>query len=496
MFVTLQQMQQLEALTDKSGVSYGEMMDRAGKALADTLMQRYPDCRCVMFLAGNGNNGGDCYVAARYLKKAGWKPEVLAPCGRPRTDIANTALDLAKSVGIPIYEEAYDFLFNEPQIVVDGLFGTGFRGELPYGLQQMMTRTEGKIHVACDIPSGGNGDTGTVSEGTQRATLTVTFGAEKLGMRQYPLREYCGEIVTADIGIPSEAFRQLVPAPCADLTLDAVYPYLPARQPDVHKRQNGHLLAVAGSTRMRGACVLSVTAAMRSGVGLTTCAAAEPVLNAVCDKVPEVMCLPLAVDETGFLRFAENKNTLLEALYDKQALLLGCGLGLTEDTAELTEFLLKQSDCPVILDADGLNAASTCIEWIPKGRTILTPHPGEAARLLGVETAEVQADRPAAALELARRTGAVVALKGAGTIVTDGTRMAVCSMGNPGMARAGSGDVLAGIAASLAAQGLPLYEAACTAVTLHAAAGDTAAAAMPERFMLPQDIVFFLQEVL
>ena len=496
MVVTPDQMRLLEGLTNQSGVSYAEMMERAGKTLADAVMTGFPEKKRVLLLAGSGNNGGDCYTAAYYLKQAGWRPEILAPCGRPRTEISRAARDRAKNEGIPVYAEPYDFLFTEPELVVDGLFGTGFRGELPENIRQILEKTEGKPHIACDIPSGGNGSSGTVSKGTVKAVLTVTFGAEKLGMRQYPLCTYCGKIVVADIGIPESAFAQIDPAPIEVMQLEGAQHLLCDRKPDAHKYENGHLLAVAGSARMRGAAVLAVMAALRSGVGLVTLASAEQALTAVAGRTPEAMCYPLVTDAKGFLCFADNENDLTALLDGKQALLLGCGLGVTAETKQLTAFLLKNSTCPVILDADGLNAAVSCIEWIPKGRTILTPHPGEAARLLGCTTADIQADRPDAAKKLAQQTGAVVVLKGAGTLVTDGRRMAVCSMGNPGMARAGSGDVLAGIMASLAAQGLGLYEAACAAVTFHAAAGDIVAEDLPERYMLPQEIITALQEVL
>ena len=497
MFVTPQQMKQLEELTDRSGVSYGEMMSRAGRALAETLMQRYPQKRCVLFLAGSRNNGGDCYVAARVLKQAGWRPEILAPIGKPQTHIANAALELAKQDGIPIYEEAYDFLFGEPEIVVDGLFGTGFHGELSPNVRKILSQTEGKIRIACDVPSGGNAMTGSVSEGAAQAELTVTFGAVKLGMTQYPLRKYCGEIVTADIGIPADAFTKIKPAPIRklDRAYLAAHPLTPYA-PDAYKQKNGEILAVVGSKRMRGAAVLSVTAAMRCGAGMVTCAAPDPVLTAVIDRMPEALCLPLEDDWQGFSLCEENRETLRGALAGKDALLIGCGLGLTDETTELVKFLLQESRCPVILDADGLNAVAGCIDCIPKGRTILTPHPGEAARLLGTDTASVQADRQNAALTIAERTGAAVILKGAGTIVTDGREMAVCTMGNPGMAKAGSGDVLAGIAAAIAAgEEQSLFETACQAAAIHAAAGDLAAK-KPQRFMLPQDIIEALQEII
>ncbi len=493
LYVTPKQMQQLEQLTDAHSISYAEMMDRAGAALVCAILDFVPEPRQVLFLAGTGNNGGDCYVAAKYLHLRGVRTAVYAPLGTPKTAISRAAAAQAAAAGVTLLSRG-DRWLRDADVIVDGLFGTGFHGELPEAARPFLERREGKTHIAVDIPSGGNGATGTVFEGTFHADLTVTFGYAKLGMTQYPLREYCGQIVTADIGI--------VPASDLDspvavlLELNEIQKRLPRRRPDAHKNKSGHLLTVAGSIRMRGACVLAVTAAMRSGVGLQTAAAPEAALQAICTGTPEVMCLPLRTDEEGFLLNEENHDVLKKYLKGKNALLLGCGMGVTENTRNLTKFLLSESDCPVIVDADGLNCLTGSIECLPEGRTVLTPHPGEAARLLGIETAEVQADRPSAALRLAEKTGAVVVLKGAGTIVTDGRHMAVCTLGNAGMARAGSGDVLAGITASLAAQGMPLYEAACAAVTLHAAAGDAAAAHYPAAYMLPQDLIRALAEVL
>ncbi len=494
MLVTPEQMQKLEAITDRSGVSYGHMMENAGKALAEIMMERWQDKKKVLFLAGSGNNGGDCYAAAYHLKKAGWMPEILAPCGEPRSDIALAARDRAKREGIPMYSEAYDFVLEGKEIVVDGLYGTGFRGELSPALQALLREREGQVRIACDVPSGGMAASGAVCKGTFRADVTVTFGAEKLGMSQYPLRLYCGEIIVADIGIPADA--RLLPPPAERLTLEGVQALLPTPAIDAHKGQLGHVLSVTGSRRMRGAAILSGEAVMRSGAGMLSLASCEEVLVGAMQRIPEALCLPLVTDAEGFLTLDENRDLLTTALKGKQALLLGCGLGQTEKTSAMAAFLLQNAECPVILDADGLNLCAAHIDWIPKGRTILTPHPAEAARLLGKTVQDVQNDRPAAARALAKMTGAVVALKGAGTIITDGEHMAVCNAGNPGMAKAGSGDVLAGLTASIVAQGLGLYDAACAAVMLHAAAGDCAAAELPRSFMLPQDTISYLQEVM
>ncbi len=502
LLVTPEQMRKLEELTDKAGVSYAEMMERAGRGLADFIRSYAPDARRAVFLAGTGNNGGDCYVAAYHLALAGWDAKVIAPFGEPKTEISRNAAERAAKQGVPVFSEPGDLLWLT-DVVVDGLFGTGFHGELPEQARHILTMPSDKILIACDIPSGGNARTGTVSRGTAFADATVTFGEMKLGMTQYPLREHCGEVHLVDIGISSVTEEYLLMEPEIPVhapILEDVRAALPNLKPDAHKNQRGHLLTVAGSVRMRGACVLAASAAMRLGVGLQTVASAESALQALSVRVPECMCLPLRTDADGFFLNEENQDLLRTALAGKNALLIGCGMGVTENTRNLTKFLLRESDCPVIIDADGLNVLKDCIECIPGGRTILTPHPAEAARLLGMTTAQVQADRPAAAWTLAERTGAVVVLKGAGTIIADADptvhSMYVCTYGNPGMARAGSGDVLAGIIASLSAQGMFYDLAAAAGTVLHACAGDAAAKRLPEGYLLPQDIITALQEVL
>ncbi|MDE5769353.1 MAG: NAD(P)H-hydrate dehydratase, partial [Oscillospiraceae bacterium] len=515
--VTPEQMCVLEKLTEQAGISYAQMMENAGKALAEILLEEYPDKNNFLFLAGTGNNGGDCFVAASYLKQAGKQVVIDLPLGESKTEISRNAYQKALENKITVrmedqvYAEENDCDFETAEVIIDGIFGTGFHGKLPKEIEILFDRIflDHIPHVACDIPSGGDGLTGQVN-GIFLADLTVTFGAEKIGMSQYPLREHCGKIRVADIGIPDFAFSKICPA--WRLRPEHIKNQFPEREPTDYKNKFGHALVIAGSSRMRGACVLASMACMRSGVGLLTCASAEQTLSALSVRLPESMCLPLKTDPDGFfLNSKSNQNLLESAMKNKSVILIGCGMGVTDQTWELLKFLLAESKCPIILDADGLNAIASCIECIPKGRTVLTPHPGEAARLLGISTEEVQEDRIASAKKLAEITGAIVILKGAGTIVTDGEQVRVCNAGNSGMARAGSGDVLAGIVTSVAAQTMALftryqlpsfamprflYDAACTAVMLHAVAGDRTAEKMPMQYMLPQDIIESLQDIL
>ena len=304
--VTPEQMRILEQRTDQAGISYAQMMENAGKALAEILLEEYPDKNNFLFLAGTGNNGGDCLVAAFYLKQAEKQAIIDLPLGEPKTEISQNAyqriLEHQISVRLEkqVYAEENEGDFKTAEVIIDGLFGIGFHGELPKEFQNLLDKIARKdvSLVACDIPSGGDGLTGQVSSGTCSADLTVTFGAEKIGMSQYPLREYCGKIRVADIEIPDFAFSKICPA--CRLRPEYIKNQLPEREPTDYKNKFGHALVIAGSSRMRGACVLASVACMRSGVGLLTCASAEQALSALSVRLPESMCLSLKKDPEGF----------------------------------------------------------------------------------------------------------------------------------------------------------------------------------------------------
>ncbi len=280
------------------------------------------------------------------------------------------------------------------------------------------------------------------------------------------------------------------------LTHSALRSQLPSISHSAHKNQRGHLLIVAGSRRMRGACLLASHSAMRSGVGMLTVASVEEVFTPLMTMIPESMCLPLHCDVEGFLLNIENHVLLTRYLSQKTALLLGCGMGLTESTRELVHFLLCTTSIPIVLDADGLNALDGKPEILPEQRCILTPHVGECARLLQCTPSEIQADREKAVLALARKAKNIVILKGEHTLISDGERISLCPYGNEGLARAGSGDVLAGLCGSLLAQGMELYTCACLAVCVHALAADMAREHRTVRTLLPHDILSYYRELL
>ncbi len=282
-----------------------------------------------------------------------------------------------------------------------------------------------------------------------------------------------------------------------NITWKQVCTLFPKREKEAQKGDFGRLLCLTGSRNMPGACMLSTEAALRCGTGLVTVATVPENSMRLTAAVPEAMWLSLQTDADGFFLNEENHTALLSLIKQAGAILIGCGMGVTGNTRELTKWVLKTACCPVIVDADGLNCIAGCIESVRREETnwILTPHPGEMARLAGCTIAEVQMNRADAAQDFVRRIPATLALKGAGTLVAQGKRMAINSTGNPGMSRGGSGDVLAGMIASFAAQGIPAWDAVCAGVYLHGAAGDLAAQRFSEQAMLPRDILGCLPEL-
>ena len=462
--VTPQQMKQLEKSTDESGTSYLEMMENAGTRLADVILEMTgdKDFPKVLFLCGSGNNGGDCFVAARLLSRRGIDCTTALVSGTPKNDgIAwrNYQL-LGRNVCILHgIDKAVCYIKNDDfDVIVDGVFGTGFHGELPSDIIELFeecSRSSAHI-IAADVPSGGNCLTGAVSEGTPEAYATVTFGNIKFGMTQYPLKEHCGIITVAPIGIPDAAYEDLTRHYIDVAAKNTVKYSMPQKAPDINKGDNGRLLIIAGSRQMPGACIMAAEGALRSGAGLVQVASVGSVLNALSYRDPEVMQYPLKEDENGFIS-EDNYDSVMKLSQKADAVLIGCGMGTEEGTKRLVKRLIKDIRCPKIVDADGINCIADSIDIIKSAgdSLILTPHPGEMGRLLNKSAREVQTDRLEAVTELCENTSAVVVLKGAGTLTAckhehEGkVHITVNTTGNAGMAKGGSGDVLAGIIGGL-----------------------------------------------
>lgn len=552
--VSPEQMKKMEKRSAELGVSEEKLMENAGRALADFIdgyCRKEPDIppeeKSIVFLAGSGNNGGDCFVAADKLIYKGYEVTVINLCGKPRTELAAAAFEklpdehiriikayrsenvkaaieaaeleymtLSKESDLNALSEKKELTplekimlkekqrlervlkaLNSAYVIVDGVFGTGFHGQMDEEVVSVLNGGTNAFRIAADVPSGGNCSTGAVSEGTFRADATVVFGALKNGMTQYPLKKYCGKITVLNIGIPEEAYeipegeRRYTRISSSDL---AGFP--PEREPDAHKGDFGNVLIIGGSSSMRGAAALASLSALRSGAGRVNLASVEKCIDTASVIAPEATYIELDCDDYGFMLYDSSRNVLEKAMESADAVLIGCGMGVTRDTAEITRFVAENAKCPVIIDADGINCIASDIDILLKKKTdiILTPHPGEMARLLECSTGEIAADRFAAAEKYAEKYGVTVVLKGAGTIVADSSVTAVNPTGNPGMSRGGSGDVLAGIIASVVAQGYSPFEASCAGAYIHGLAGDIAAENHGQEAMLPRDIIDALSD--
>ncbi len=443
---------------DREAIAMGTpgitLMERAGRALAREVMARAPG-RSIALVCGGGNNGGDALIAANLLLEGGFEPQVLMVCD-PASLKGDAALAYMRvNPAIAIHRGLADFSYA---LVVDALLGTGLDREVTGKMAEAVEWINGRgvPVVAVDIPSGVDGRTGQVRGCAVRADATVTFAVKKPGLLFYPGRKLAGQVIVADIGleVPRDVWMELERADTAAL--------LPLREPDSHKGTYGHLAVLAGSEGMMGAGALCSAAALRAGAGLVSWAYRR---GGTPRGIWEVMTR--AVDDKAV---AEELACFLTG---KRAIALGPGLG--KDALAWVEAALD-SGLPLALDADGLNALAGRPERLRGARGVITPHPAEAGRLLGVPTGDITADPPGAALELAKVTGMVAVVKGAvTTIACEDGRVALNTAGNPGMSTAGCGDVLTGIVGSMLAQGLEPWAAACCGVHLHALAGDEAA---------------------
>jgi ADP-dependent NAD(P)H-hydrate dehydratase / NAD(P)H-hydrate epimerase len=493
--LTAQEMKEVDRLsTERAGIPSLTLMENAGRGVAEFVRARYPDFaqRRIILLCGKGNNGGDGFVAARYLMKFGADPDAVL-CAAPN-DLEGDALEslnkwhaLAGEVHVVASQEDWDGIvasLGPGTIIVDALLGTGTHGELHGPLMKVIQdvntkRSPRSVVVAVDIPSGLIADTGAKAGDAIVADYTVTFTAPKTGMLMAGAAACVGKLHVCDIGSPLELIEETGKGEVRWLEALDFGAFSRPRKADSNKGDFGHALIVAGALGKSGAAVLASWAALRVGAGLATVATPEPVWQAVAEHNPEVMTEPLAATEAGSLSRRSLENGYFEALLKKKrALAIGPGLGTHGETQEFIRAAVKmKGGAPIILDADGLNAfAGRAGELREAGEAIaITPHPGEMARLTGGAIADVQANRFETAKKAASDWNAIVVLKGQQTIVAaPNGRVAVNSTGNPGMATGGTGDVLTGILAGLTAQyaEADFYETVCFGVYLHGLAGD------------------------
>ena len=482
-----QEMQALDRYTiEDFGLPGLILMENAGRGTAEIILNRFaPEARReVLVVSGPGNNGGDGFVVARHLHQRGVPVKVisLAPEEKFKGDAAvnfKAAQRLGLIKGFILEEEDLPLLqegLKTCGLVVDAIFGTGLGREVKgrFAAAIELINASSKPVVAVDIPSGLSADTGRPLGVAVKATLTATMALPKVGQVIYPGRTFVGELEVVDISMPASVIEALAPKRFW-LTPEWAAATLSPRKPDSHKGTYGHLLVLAGSRGKTGAAILTCQGALRGGAGLVTLVSPES-LNPVFEAtLTEAMTHPLPYETEAGSLAEEAFEEILSLSQGKRALALGPGFGLHPETRALTKRLVSGLELPAVVDADGLTALAGEPELLKEAPAprVITPHPGEMARLLGLPKEEVQRDRLATAREAAGRTGAVVVLKGAATVVAapDG-REAVNASGNPGLASGGSGDVLTGLIGALLAQGYEPFVAACLGVFLHGYAAD------------------------
>lgn len=491
--VSVKEMLAVEKQADQSGVSYAVMMQNAGQGLAKKIVEVYsdPQQKNIFALVGKGNNGGDALVALAHLAQKGWAAAAYIVGQRPEDDLS-AALNAA---GGEIFSHTNDpdgQILREQLaasiILMDGLLGTGVKLPLRQPISGVLEQVSAILTdmeprpriVAVDCPSGIDCDTGQTAEQAVRADLTVCMVAVKQGMLAFPAFEYLGRLELVGIGLP-EDFEPL--ALVAKFLIDdtLIHPWIPVRPLASHKGTFGRALVVAGSERFIGTALLAGQAAFRIGAGWVTLAVPRTVYLALVGGFTEATWLPLP--DRGGVVAKEAAALIRENLDRVTALLLGPGLGLAQPTAGfvsdvLGPDLIDSSLPPLVIDADGLKLLVQIEGWqtrIPLN-SILTPHPGEMSILTGLPTADLQKDRIETARRFAQEWGQVVVLKGANTVVAEPSgRIGVAPVATPALARAGTGDVLAGMIVGLRAQGVGAFEAAAAGVWLHAQAGLAAA---------------------
>jgi NAD(P)H-hydrate epimerase len=484
--VKASEIQEMDRLTiQELGIPGMVLMENAARGVVRMFLDHFnpSDGSHVVLICGPGNNGGDGYVVARYLHERGLKTTVmiLSALKKIKGD-AFTNLEVIKQMDLEILEipgkdawiKCRPFI-ESCDYIVDGLLGTGLNSPVRGFYAQVIEEINASACpvTSIDIPSGLNADTGQIMGKAIHADLTVTFGFPKIGQLIFPGAELVGRLTNIDIGIP-EAIAERVPGNYHLIEPGHFSPLIPFERQDIHKGDRGHLLILSGSTGKTGAASLTTLGALRVGAGLVTLGIPSS-LNAILEnKLTEPMTSPLPETADGTLSLKAEKD-IIRLMKGKTALVLGPGLSTHEETTQLVRRIISRCPLPMVIDADGLNALSEDLGVLSKckHKAILTPHPGEMARLTGTETADVQADRLGTATSFVKKHGCFLVLKGARTIITepDG-QLYVNPTGNPALSGGGSGDVLTGMIGGLMARGWPMAESAIGGAYIHGMAAD------------------------
>jgi hydroxyethylthiazole kinase-like uncharacterized protein yjeF len=502
--LTTSQMRQVEQDCAGIGLAPHKLMENAGKAFAEEIRRILGNLKKqhILMLIGPGNNGGDGLVAARYLHDWGAKVSLClfgerGPDDQNFTLVKERAIDCL-SITEDENRDKLASLLESSNAVIDALFGIGqvrpFQDTLKSVLDTVSDAKRNKPTlriIALDLPSGLNADTGAVDPACLYADNTVTLGFLKTGLLKNPGVDRAGSITVADIGIPAYLVNEV---PNELIDREWARSVLPPRPPQANKGSFGRVLVIAGSINYIGAAYLASNGALRVGAGLVTLATATTLQPILAAKLTEVTYLPLPEDQRGIISPSAAK-LIHQYSSDYDALLMGCGLGQSRAAVEFVENTLLRARAlplPLVLDADALNTLARIPNWWQRlsDDAILTPHPGEMARLTGASVADVQRDRPGMAKRAAATWNKTIVLKGAYTVTaTPDGRTRTCPIANPGLASAGTGDVLSGVIAGLVAQGVSLFNAASLGVFLHGEAGEVVRSHLGDAGMLASDLL-------
>jgi NAD(P)H-hydrate epimerase len=513
--VTAAEMREIDRVAIRTyGIPGRVLMERAGMAVAEKAMELFPGKRFLV-LCGGGNNGGDGLVAARGIHNHGVRVKAIILSKQDSlSPDCKAQYQLAQKTGVDIeFRKTLSKADLHGSVVIDAVFGTGLSkpvgGELGK-IFRIINEADVAV-VAVDIPSGISSDNGEVLGEALMAEHTITFGLPKLGHFLYPGAGYTGSLQVVDIGFP-ETITSSEEIKTELVSRDIAAALVPPRRRNSFKGDYGHVLIIAGSRGKTGAAMLTAEACLRTGSGLVTIGVPETLLDIFQSRVLEEMTLPLKDRGDGTLDAGAIDTILNFASKNADVIAIGPGIGITPDTGNIMKRIVLSSAVPVVIDADGLNAISDSREIFSKAKSpvIITPHPGEMARLLRQKSEgtkqkvnkvirssiqDIEQDRIETAVSFAKETGVYVVLKGVPTIVATPEGSAyINTTGNPGMATGGSGDVLTGIIASLAGQGLDPAAAAVLGVYLHGLAGDTAASVFGEHSLIASDIISALPE--
>ncbi len=502
--VSASEMREIDRISiEERGIPGLELMEQAGRAASEFVLTKF-NPKNVCITTGKGNNAGDGFVIARLLSEKNINVSVLMLSSEE--ELKGDALENFKRLPDKVQKinisDASDCViyFSNSDIIIDAILGTGVKGEVKGLFADVICELEnshnaGKNIIAVDIPSGLPCDGEKPPGPAVKANYTITMGLPKLGMVLYPGLEYCGEIITAQLSFPEDLLKS-EKLKHNFVEHKDISNMLPSRRPDSNKRTFGYAQIIAGSEGMSGAAILAGRAALRSGAGLIYMCIPEKISNVLENKLLEPV--KIIIPSSGGEKF-DNKSIkrILEISNKADGVALGPGIGASENTFEMVLDIICKIKKPLILDADGLNAVSRNPGILKKRKfpTIITPHPGEMARLCKTTVDEIQKNRIKSASDFSAEYNVITVLKGARTVIadTDGS-VYINSTGNTSLAKGGSGDVLTGLMVGLLVQGLSPINSALTGVYIHGMAGDIACESMNERFILPSDIIKFFND--